>query len=321
MSEAQNPVVTGEIVENSKVIIEGKSVVEYEYVGTISEHLKCPVCGEPFVDPTRGPCGHTFCKLCIEGWLQRSPSCPSDRKPMKIDQLQKDFIAANLVDELQVVCPFDCKFTCQRQQMTKHLLIDCQEAAITCVHQGFGCKFGGKRKDLSKHLQQCSFEQIKEVLKLITSQAEEIKKLRAEVEELKEVKKEIAQIRASVDHSKPTFKDITVEIGNTHEMIGPGNHSWCFFVRGANGASLEGIVDKVLLQLHETFPQPNVTLSSHPFTLKGKAWGTFEIKIQIHANDGRVISLAKELSFAGKLIYTTFLISGNSIAPVRHNAQ
>ncbi len=32
--------------------------------------------------------GHVFCRECIETWLEYNESCPIDRSPLTIDQLQ-----------------------------------------------------------------------------------------------------------------------------------------------------------------------------------------------------------------------------------------
>ncbi len=45
--------------------------------------LECVVCYENFNDPYITKCGHTFCKACITDWIEKDPSCPSCRKPVK----------------------------------------------------------------------------------------------------------------------------------------------------------------------------------------------------------------------------------------------
>jgi len=107
-----------------------------------------------------------------------------------------------------------------------------------------------------------------------------------------------------------------IEVGNTHEMLGPQNHSWSFFVRGQNGSSLVGAVDKVFLRLHESFPEPDVTLEKQPFVLKGKAWGTFNIKLRIHMVDGRSFNLDHLLSFAGRCVYSGYEVSATAVTKV-----
>jgi hypothetical protein len=36
------------------------------------------------------PCGHSFCRLCIETWLSRRHTCPSCRRPSELAHLLPD---------------------------------------------------------------------------------------------------------------------------------------------------------------------------------------------------------------------------------------
>ena len=40
----------------------------------------CPICMEEIHDPVVTPCGHVYCKRCIEEWLKRHPVCPTCNK-------------------------------------------------------------------------------------------------------------------------------------------------------------------------------------------------------------------------------------------------
>ncbi|EAX97902.1 hypothetical protein TVAG_059670 [Trichomonas vaginalis G3] len=41
----------------------------------------CPICMEELHDPVATPCGHVFCRRCIEEWLIRSECCPNCNAP------------------------------------------------------------------------------------------------------------------------------------------------------------------------------------------------------------------------------------------------
>lgn len=54
------------------------------------EAFDCAVCANLLLDPVVGPCGHDFCKECLESWRQAAcsrgrrgnSSCPICRKPL-----------------------------------------------------------------------------------------------------------------------------------------------------------------------------------------------------------------------------------------------
>ncbi|TPP62473.1 hypothetical protein FGIG_11628 [Fasciola gigantica] len=84
----------------------------------VSPHLFCPICQEAFVNPQRAPCGHSFCKLCLEPWLANNPVCPVDRKPVPKGSLHHDFIIESIIGDYTVSvdsnfnpnCPFSTPF-------------------------------------------------------------------------------------------------------------------------------------------------------------------------------------------------------------------
>nr|AAW26793.1 SJCHGC05966 protein [Schistosoma japonicum] len=72
----------------------------------LSPHLFCPICQEAFCDPQRAPCGHSFCKNCIELWIRNTPNCPVDRKPIPKGSMHHDFIVENIIGDYMVACPW-----------------------------------------------------------------------------------------------------------------------------------------------------------------------------------------------------------------------
>jgi hypothetical protein len=116
-------------MQNEKINLEKQNKVE-EIIETqlernfvnstiISRHLICTICQEVFYDPKRITCGHTFCHKCISQWIHRNKSCPSCRTTgISLNDLYKDLIASNIIDELEVTCIYksirslkiDCPF-------------------------------------------------------------------------------------------------------------------------------------------------------------------------------------------------------------------
>jgi len=61
----------------------------------------CPICCDIF----RGPIlqctwGHSFCAECIMQWLSKKPNCPECRKPMQNNNLCRNLLTEQAIDEL-----------------------------------------------------------------------------------------------------------------------------------------------------------------------------------------------------------------------------
>lgn len=46
------------------------------FVGPIDGRLLCTLCDKVFRSPKKTPCGHVYCKACIERWVSEYSSCP-----------------------------------------------------------------------------------------------------------------------------------------------------------------------------------------------------------------------------------------------------
>lgn len=75
---------------------------------TVDSELKCAICCGVFDQPVQaGDCEHIFCHACIHEWLATSGSCPIDRRPLDLQQLQPaPRIVRNLLGRLQITCEF-----------------------------------------------------------------------------------------------------------------------------------------------------------------------------------------------------------------------
>lgn len=73
----------------------------------IKGYLLCCICSEPFYDPVRLPCAHTFCRQCITKWSETNSSCPHCRtRYQKKKDFGKDLIAACVINDLEVACNY-----------------------------------------------------------------------------------------------------------------------------------------------------------------------------------------------------------------------
>lgn len=96
---------------------------------------------------------------------------------------------------------------------------------------------------------------------------------------------------AAASSSKvPRVKGAVVEwpivFGNNATWLGKkatdtATHRWCCYVRSADGRDLAAIVQKVVFNLHPSFPTPVITVEQAPFEINEVGWGEFEIRIEL----------------------------------------
>merc|ERR1711920_1032032 len=100
---------------------------------TVAEALRCSICTEVFDQPVfwgGRPCQHAFCRVCIEACLQQSPTCPTCRGTLNMEDALVHSAYRGLIDELQVKCT------------------------------GEGCAWRGRRNALPGHLDSCPVHQL-----------------------------------------------------------------------------------------------------------------------------------------------------------------
>ncbi|EGW35494.1 uncharacterized protein SPAPADRAFT_132142 [Spathaspora passalidarum NRRL Y-27907] len=144
---------------------------------TATEHLNCPVCQQPFIEPLTTICGHTFCKECIYECFKNAKKprdsenelcgyCPLDRTPLDSANINDLFpaplIISNLIDDLKVYClnqERGCDWTGSRWALERHVVIDCPRTGIKCNgtrHDGSKCELIAERQffDVNAEVQQ-----------------------------------------------------------------------------------------------------------------------------------------------------------------------
>ncbi|CAK7901058.1 hypothetical protein CAAN1_06S02234 [[Candida] anglica] len=149
-----------------------------------TDHLNCPICQQPFMQPLTTVCGHTFCKECIYECLKMQSmrtsnrnsdidnpdpenlqgSCPLDRTPLDSSKTNDLFptplIVANLVDELEVFCLNNergCEWTGCRWELERHVMNDCGFTGVSCNGtriNGEKCSLLVERRHLKEDLKQ-----------------------------------------------------------------------------------------------------------------------------------------------------------------------
>lgn len=143
-----------------------------DYCAEINLNLICPICHSAFDSPvTSSICGHTFCRGCIDRFLEMDDEderdqgetqvqqyCPSCRSPISSSSLKPaDKIISNLVDELEVFCSereSGCNWTGQRSTFRNHVVADCQHRSVECDI----CKGQTKLSQLETHRIKCLAE-------------------------------------------------------------------------------------------------------------------------------------------------------------------
>ena len=132
--------------------------VEYTFVDTVPEDLVCPICKDLLDDAQQTPCGHLFCKKCLEktknsqghqrqqvsfewhseplndGWHRESSECPVCRSKQS-KAAYNDTYNDRRVKSLKVKCPnLPCQWTGPLSEVGKH-----KSSASGCQHEKVKC--------------------------------------------------------------------------------------------------------------------------------------------------------------------------------------
>jgi len=112
-----------------------------------TEHLNCPICQQPFIEPMTTICGHTFCKECIKECFKMAKNlngddqgvCPLDRTLLDGTNINDLFptplIISNLIDDLKVYCvnyERGCEWVGCRWEVDHHVINDCGYTGVRC---------------------------------------------------------------------------------------------------------------------------------------------------------------------------------------------
>mmetsp|Transcript_48307 Transcript_48307/g.98651 ORF Transcript_48307/g.98651 Transcript_48307/m.98651 type:complete len:462 (-) Transcript_48307:243-1628(-) len=117
-----------------------------QFLNDVDEDFLCTICQDVMVNPHFCREGHQFCLECITNWLQRSKTCPSDRKELVEGNLTKNPMARNLISKLVVRC------------------LNAAAGAVGAVdgYDGGGCEWSGALSERERHLRDhCGFVEVR----------------------------------------------------------------------------------------------------------------------------------------------------------------
>ena len=72
------------------------------------EDLMCSICRHIFDRPVVAFCGHTFCKVCIDGYLRASDRCPVCYMSLQDRPFHTCITLENLIHNFRMICDLGC---------------------------------------------------------------------------------------------------------------------------------------------------------------------------------------------------------------------
>lgn len=133
-----------------------------------SEDFVCSICHDVFYEPVSAPCGHCFCRNCLQQWLETTrvtvPSCPKCRsvfpfgfdasymRLMRPDMLLTEVVRQHCYND----CPEGCGERVHPSRLEQHELT-CDNASVCCPNTRNGCTAVVTRKRERTHLSDCAF--------------------------------------------------------------------------------------------------------------------------------------------------------------------
>lgn len=118
-----------------------------------AEAMKCSVCLMVAKDPPAAPCGHIFCRSCLEAAPVEQRKCPECRVPIKLSACPSNVFVARHIASLKMRCPnheAGCNAVLTPGQDNKYLTqheTECEHAAVVCNQ----CNAKIKRMEKASH--------------------------------------------------------------------------------------------------------------------------------------------------------------------------
>lgn len=110
-----------------------------DYISEFDQHLACPICRCPFIEPVTLSCSHSYCKLCyykaLEAQSTDIKSCPTCRRSIHDAPLSAPRFVTHMIDDLLVKCPnhaSGCQDEIRRCDVQAHINNICAWQCICC---------------------------------------------------------------------------------------------------------------------------------------------------------------------------------------------
>ncbi|KAM9366452.1 TNF receptor-associated factor 6 [Symphorus nematophorus] len=121
---------------------------DVEFDPPLESKYECPICLMALRNAIQTPCGHRFCKNCIEKSIRDTGQrCPVDNEMLSEDQLFPDNFAKREILSLTVRCPNSgCAEKMELRHLENHLAC-CQFATVPCPQ----CQQAVRKSHLEEH--------------------------------------------------------------------------------------------------------------------------------------------------------------------------
>ncbi|KAM9860617.1 TNF receptor-associated factor 6 [Aulostomus maculatus] len=158
---------------------------DVEFDPPLERKYECPICLMALRNAIQTPCGHRFCKNCIEKSIRDTgQKCPVDNEMLLMDQLFPDNFAkreilsltvrcpnAGCVEKMELrhlenhsaQCPFatvpcpQCQQSVRKSYLEKHKMAECKRRPVSCPD----CVASFVYEEIELHEQLCPFASIK----------------------------------------------------------------------------------------------------------------------------------------------------------------
>ncbi|CAJ1049231.1 TNF receptor-associated factor 6 [Xyrichtys novacula] len=158
---------------------------DVEFDPPLESKYECPICLMALRNAIQTPCGHRFCKSCIEKSIRDTGQrCPVDNEMLSEEQLFPDNFAKREILSLTVRCPNtgceekmelrhlenhlahcqfatepcpQCKQSVRKSHLEVHTTVECQRRSVTCPD----CVASFYYEDTELHEQQCPFANVR----------------------------------------------------------------------------------------------------------------------------------------------------------------